>query len=206
MKKLLFFFFLFVSAQNLFATHFEAGEITYEYVGTSTTPYKYRITITTYTKWTSTGSTDNCELVVHFGDGDTAIAPRINGAYTSPCAPSSAEGEMIPGTTTRKNIYVAYHNYDGPGNYIITMEEMNQIDDVCNIPDSENQPFFLRSELVINPFLGNNNSPFLINPPIDNACVGVCFEHNPGAYDIDGDSLYYSLSTCYGEDGLPIPF
>ena len=45
----------------------------------------------------------------------------------------------------------------------------------------------------------------LLLPPIDNACVDQPFYHNPGAYDIDGDSLSYRLVTCYGAQGLPIP-
>lgn len=57
---------------------------------------------------------------------------------------------------------------------------------------------------MINPFLPLNNSPVFSNPPIDNGCVGQCFYHNPGAFDMDGDSLYYSLVPCYG-NGKPIP-
>jgi gliding motility-associated-like protein len=57
--------------------------------------------------------------------------------------------------------------------------------------------------LIINPFLPANSSPLLLNPPLDNGCVGQCFEHNPGAYDLDGDSLAYRLDTCYG-NGKPI--
>ncbi len=43
-----------------------------------------------------------------------------------------------------------------------------------------------------------------MNPPIDNGCVGFPFYHNPGAYDIDGDSLSYHLTVCKGADGLNI--
>ncbi len=199
MKKIFLLFFLFIVC-NSFATHFQAGEITYEYIGT---PNKYKITITTYAEWYTSSSTDYCEVKVFFGDGDSAIAPRTNGVPTSACAPYS-EGEMIPGTNTRKSIYTAFHNYS-PGNYTITMDEMNRLAGICNIPGSVGQPFFLRSEIVINPFLGYNNSPQLSNLPLDKACVGVCFEHNPGASDIDGDSLHYSISTCYGENGNPTP-
>lgn len=191
---------LLIGFTNAFATHNRAGEITYRYIGNSTTPYKYEITITTYTKWVGTGGTDKCELNVHFGDGDTAIVPRVNGGNVN--CPSTADGVLIT-ADTRYNVYVTTHNYAGPGNYFITMEDRNRNSGICNIPDSENQSFFLRSELVISPFLGKNNSPTLLNPPIDDACVGVCFEHNPGAFDADGDSLYYSMSVCYAE-GAPL--
>jgi gliding motility-associated-like protein len=52
---------------------------------------------------------------------------------------------------------------------------------------------------------GKNSSPVLTFPPIDDGCVGKCFLHNPGAYDVDGDSLSYDLTTCRGHDGLTCP-
>lgn len=203
MKKLLLsIFILLIGFTNAFATHNRAGEITYKYIGTPSLPYNYEITVTTYTKWVGTSGTDKCELTVLFGDGDSAVAPRVNGPSIN--CPSNADGVLI-NPTTRWNIYKTTHNYAGPGNYIITMEDRNRNVGICNMPaPSDDQSFFLRSELVIAPFLGLNDSPILTNPPIDDACVGVCFEHNPGASDPNGDSLYYSMSTCYAF-GAPIP-
>lgn len=201
MKKLLLsILVLLIGFTNAFATHNRAGEITYEYIGTPALPYKYRITVTTYTKFIiGASNTDRCDLVVYFGDGDSAVAPRVNGpSFDCP----TADGVMIA-TATRLNIYKTEHNYAGPFNYIITVEDPNRNSGICNIPDSDNSSFFLRSELIINNFLGPNTSPTLLNPPIDDACVGVCFEHNPGAYDVDGDSLSYSLTSCYA-NGAPI--
>jgi gliding motility-associated-like protein len=200
-KYFLFIVFLIAGISATYATHNRAGEITYRYIGTVDLPYRYEITVTTYTKWVGTGGTDKCELTVLFGDGDSAVAPRVNGISVN-CSAPLKDGELIT-PDTRKNIYITTHNYKGPGNYLITMEDPNRNKDICNIPDSENASFFLRSEIVISPFFGQNSSPILLNPPIDDACVGVCFEHNPGAYDADGDSLSYSLTTCYAE-GVPI--
>jgi len=47
----------------------------------------------------------------------------------------------------------------------MTMEDPNRNAGIINIPNSVNIPFFLETTLVINPFLGNNNSPELLNPP-----------------------------------------
>jgi len=188
-----------VGFSKAFATHNRAGEITYQYISGR----KYKIIVTTYTNTATTGPfatmADRCDLVVYFGDGDSAIAPRVNGPSNS-C--STADGVPIA-TFTKKNIYETTHTYPGDGTYAITMEDPNRNAGICNIPNSVDQSFFLRSELVINTWLGTNNSPTLLNPPIDKACVGECFEHNPGAFDADGDSLYYSLTTCYA-NGIPI--
>ena len=75
------------------------------------------------------------------------------------------------------------------------MIDPNRNGSVINIPNSINQPFYIETVLVINPFIGVNSSPKLLNTPIDNGCVGYPFYHNPGAYDEDGDSIAYELGT-----------
>src|SRR5690625_6389471 len=44
-------------------------------------------------------------------------------------------------------------------------------------------------------FQGPNNSAILLQPPIDEGCVGKPFVHNPNAYDPDGDSLAYEWAV-----------
>jgi gliding motility-associated-like protein len=85
------------------------------------------------------------------------------------------------------------------------MEDPNRNYGVVNIPNSVNVPMYVETELVINAFLGYNNSPTLLNPPIDVGCVGQVFIHNAGAYDIDGDSLSYKLVICKTAGGIDIP-
>lgn len=108
--------------------------------------------------------------------------------------------------TVKLNEYITTHTYAGPGNYIISMEDPNRNNGVINIPNSINQSFYIESLLVIPTFgSGNNNSPILSFLPIDNGCVSQCFFHNPGAYDIDGDSISYELTNCKGSQGLICP-
>jgi len=189
---------LIAGLSNIFATHNRAGEITYRWIS----GFTYEITATTYTNTYAT-TADRCEVTIYFGDGDSAVAPRINGPLPGTLCPSTADGAMIT-SNTKLNIYKTSHTYHGPNLYVITMEDPNRNAGICNIPNSVNTSFFLRTELNINPFLSPNSSPVLLNEPIDLACVGECFEHNPGAYDADGDSLYYRLSTSYA-GGSPIP-
>ena len=198
MKKiLLLFIVLLYCSINSFATHNRAGEITYQHISGRT----FKIIVTTYTNTLNT-TADRCELVIYFGDNDSATASRINGPANLGCPPPAKDGESIS-QNTKKNVYETIHTYPGDGHYTITVEDPNRNAGICNIPNSVNQSFFLYSELVINLWLGTNSSPTLLNPPIDNACVGECFVHNPGAFDTDGDSLYYSLTICYA-DGSPI--
>lgn len=181
----------------MYATHNRAGEITYRLIS----GFTYEVTITTYTKQSSPA--DRCDLTIHFGDGDSAIFFRINGTTNTLCGPTIPDGEVV-GTNIKKNVYRGNHTYPGPGTYTLWMQDPNRVSDIQNIPNSVNVQFALETVLIINPILGNNSSPVLLNPPIDNACKGVCFFHNPGAYDPDGDSLSYSLTASLGSKGTPI--
>ena len=187
MKNLLYIFLLFVSAQA-FATHNRAGEITYRHIS----GFTYEITVITYVKESSPADRPNLEVI--WGDGSTLDS--IN-----------RTSSISLGNDILKNIYVENHTYPGssPIPYLIRVEDPNRNAGVINIPNSVNVVFYIESMLIINPFLGINNSPTLLNPPIDNACVGKTYVHNPGAWDIDGDSLYYSIQESKQTNGDPIP-
>ena len=51
-----------------------------------------------------------------------------------------------------------------------------------------------------------NNSPTFSNKPVPFVCLGQTFCFNHGAYDVDGDSLVYSLITPWDSPGLPITY
>ena len=200
-------FFLFASHNFLFATHNRAGEITYKPICTDSINacncLTYEVTVTTYTKESSSAA-DRCSLTVYFGDGDSAVFSRINGPINGSCGNNIGMGQSLA-NDVKLNIYKGLHTFPGPGTYCISMEDPNRNAGIENIPNSVNVPFFIESCLTINPFLGcKNSSPILLNPPIDNACMGVCYYHNPGAFDPDGDSLSYQLVSCLTSSGKPV--
>jgi gliding motility-associated-like protein len=184
-KKLAVFLILIFTVSCAFATHERAGEITYKHIEGLT----YEITITTYTY--SPSPADRPELEIKWGDGTSSIIGR------------ASKTEITP--IIRKNIYIGTHTYSGSSTFLLTVEDPNRNYGVINIPNSVNIPFFIQTQLFINPFLGPNNSVILQNPPIDIGCVNKLFVHNPGAYDPDGDSISYKLTICRGANGLPIP-
>ena len=171
------------------ATHNRAGEITYRHLNGLT----YEATITTYTKADSPA--DRLQLTILWGDGNNEVITRINGGGFG----------VLVANNIKKNIYVGSHTFPAAGVYQIGVEDPNRNEGIVNIPNSINIPFFVSSQLIINPFTGINNSVELLNPPLDLACAGQLFTHNPAAFDVDGDSLSYRLVVCKGENGLPIP-
>ncbi|MDI9340293.1 MAG: gliding motility-associated C-terminal domain-containing protein [Sediminibacterium sp.] len=189
------------------ATHNRGGEIMYKRLSGFT--YEFRIIV-----YTDDGSNvaDRCSLTVHFGDGDTAVAYRVNGSTSGgDCGPGVGMGQIISTTPrVKKNEYVVTHTYSGAFDYTIYVFDRNRNGDSRNIPNSINQPFYLETKLSFDNFTPYNNSPIFSVPPIDRACIGKCFYHNPGAYDPDGDSLSYELTIPRGEGGngqigVPIP-
>ena len=185
-RQLLVIGFLFGFVFSAFATHQRAAEITYTWLGGNA----YEFTLTTYNvpnaAWSQRDS-----LLVKWGDGSENYIPRINWHDL--------------GDDCVMNIYRLIHNYSSSGTYTISMEDANRNYGVVNVPNSVAVPMYIETELVINPFLGFNNSVQLLNAPIDRGCVGKLYLHNPSAYDPDGDSLSYKLVTCKGVDGMDIP-
>jgi gliding motility-associated-like protein len=171
----------------VYATHNRAGEITYKHKS----GYTYTITLLTYTYTPSAANTSRDFLTMEWGDGTSFQIPRIQIDY-------------LPDDYQR-NTYVTDHTFPGPGVYEISMSDPNRNLDILNIPNSVNVVFTVKTTLKIDPTLGFDNTPVMLNPPIDKAAKGVLFIHNPSAFDSDGDSLSYKMATCLGDAGLPIP-
>lgn len=168
------------------ATHLRAGEITVERVGCSNI---WRITVTVYTNTINTnvlfGGEDDW---LDFGDGNRMLIPE---------QPNVLRPDLGEGIATAS--YTATHVYSGNAKYTISYSEPNRNAGVVNMDGSVNTRFYIETQLIISPELGCNNSPKLLVPPIDRACTGIAWFHNPGAYDPDGDSLSYELVIPFRE-------
>ena len=186
-KLLLVIGFLFCFVFTAKATHQRAAEITYTWLGGNA----YEFTLTCYTYTPSPAGLQRDSLLVQWGDGMEEYIPRV-------VLQNLGEDYTL-------NIYKQIHNYSSSGTYTISMEDANRNFGVINVPNSVMVPMHIETELVINPFLGYNNSVQLLNAPVDKGCVGKLYLHNPSAYDPDGDSLSYRLVTCKGQDGIEIP-
>lgn len=168
------------------ATHNRAGEISFRKIGVN----QFEITLITYTRIETPA--DRPIIQIDWGDG------TIDSLVRSPGFPEFIAIDI------NKNEYKAIHTFPSPGTYTVSLEDPNRNENVVNIPNSIDIPFYIETEIIINPFLGDNASPVLLNPPIEIACENVIFQHNPSAFDPDGDSLAFSLINALGTDGEPI--
>ncbi len=173
------------------ATHNRSGEITFDQIDELT----IRMTVTTYTK-ASSEAADRDSLLIFWGDGSSEYVHRSN-----------AGGDLLP-NDVQVNYYIADHVYPGRATYTIQFEDPNRVSNILNITptNSVDIPFFLSTTFTFldTQFQGINNSAKLLQPPIDIACIGQKFIHNPNAYDPDGDSLAYELIVPRESGGIPI--
>lgn len=180
------FFFLILLSGKAFATHNRAGEITYKQISA----LQYEFTLTTFTDVSNPGNADRPTAILNFGDGTTKEEPRVE--------------RVLVGQFIQRNRYRFLHTFPGYATYIISYQDPNRNNNVQNMINSLNTPFYVETELVINPFIGFNNSPVLLLEPIDFGGLNKLFVHNPNAYDQDGDSLSFKLVPCKQDVGLDV--
>jgi hypothetical protein len=141
--------FLFLIPAGSFATHNRAGEITFKLIS----GYTYEVYVTTFTYTES--AANRSQLTVDWGDNSTSIAPLISRV-------------RLPNYYYH-NIYKINHTFPGPGIYQIVMQDPNRNYGIQNIPNSVNVVFSIKTTMVINPDIGNNSTPELLNFLIDKA-------------------------------------
>ncbi len=184
------------SWEYLQATHIRAAEITSRRVSNVTLTYEF-----TLTGYTDTGSPVRFgDGMINFGDG-TEVQIDLE-------ADSFVDGIFLgPNNEIEQYIIKITYTYNSPGVYTISYREPNRNDEIVNINkgNSVQTPFYIESQILIDPFIGLNSSPVLLVPPIDRAGVGVTFVHNPGAFDADGDSISYKFVIPLQDAGQVVP-
>ncbi len=192
----LFLLFLLAAPLTLLATHNRAGEIIVRSAGDCgdiNNQLRACATIITYTETIQT-EVDRDSLVISWGDGSTETIARTL--------------EVNLGDGIKRNEYEMCHRYSGFGRYFISFQDQNRVAQVLNIDggSSVNIPFSVYTVYTLsNPLLnGCNSTPELTQTPIENACIGSVWTHNPGAFDVDGDSLAFEFTVPQRAPQVPI--
>jgi hypothetical protein len=179
-----------VNVVESFGTHIRAGEIIATLIDCQSNTY--RLSLIGYT---DTGST------VVFGGG---IMNFGDGSDEQTFEAGNPDVFQDLGDEVALNIFYVNHTFPGPGTYTIQYREFNRNASVANMDNSVNTPFYIETAIVIDPFFGCNNTPVLLNPPLDRGCVGKAFFHNPAAFDVDGDSLSYEIVVNKQDRNVPV--
>ncbi|WP_020533476.1 T9SS C-terminal target domain-containing protein [Flexithrix dorotheae] len=167
-------------ATESFATHIRAGDLTAVRIsgGSALT---YRFTVILYRDTEGVPAQPGT-----FEFGYTSATPAV----IDPVSLGFIDGD------TEILIYQVEHTFPSSGTFRVSYFEQNRNPGVRNMFASGNTAFYIESVFRINPAFGLNSSPVLLIPPVDKAAIGQRYIHNPGAYDVDGDSLSYRLTVC----------
>jgi gliding motility-associated-like protein len=171
------------------ASHYRAGEITYRQLSGRL----FRITATTYTDPQSAANQYTNVLTIVWGDGTETVVDRTQ--------------KDVISSNVQRNVYEFNHEYQSDGVFLISLSDPNRVANIVNINGgtSDNTPFYVESLIRVSGVLGNNQSPIMTVPPIVDGCLDFLYMHNPGAYDPDGDSLVYTLTTPKQATGVDVP-
>jgi gliding motility-associated-like protein len=177
------------------ATHNRAGEILYEKVAGTSNRYKFTVKIYTFVD-----APGNSPVIdIDFGDNTTASVNRVD---------DGPNGKGVPiENGINLNEYIIEHDYAGVtvDGFIVSVTDLNRTTNIENIQNGAPQEtaFYIETQFFNN-INSSRSSPVLQNPPIDKGCVGKKYTHNPGAWDIEGDSLSYTLIPSEGIQGSEI--
>lgn len=179
---------LFICAEQARATHIRAGEICAIRISQSTLTYRFILTIYTDTE-SDIEVTTGGMATFRFGDGTEYVGQEE----------IRQNAESINKTRLNDEVGIVtitfVHQYQSQGIYTVSYTEQNRNENILNIGNSVETPFHVQTIVRIDANLSPNSSPKLSIPPIDRACVGKAYFHNPGAVDANGDSLAFKLVT-----------
>ena len=175
-------FFCLLAAFPVQATHIRSADLIVS--SDCQDPFLFTITVRAYLNTTST-TRFGTNSQIYFGDGSAPFQIPLTESVLRP-----ELGERIAVAE-----YTTTHRFPRIGSYTIAYVERDRSRGILNIFDSEDTPYVTFVQVTVTERTFCNRLPVLSVPPLDRACHKVAFQHNPGAFDPDGDSLSYILST-----------
>jgi len=196
---------------NSQATHMMGMDISYKCVGLN----QYHITLSFYRDCSGAAQAPTSATIDYTSascgqSGSVTLTQTINGIEVSPLCPaqiaqSSCNGGTLPG--------VQQYVYEGDINlpivcndWIISYESCCRNAAITNITGASSYGIRIEARIDNTNSLCNN-SPEFTTLPVPYICANQPFNYNHGAFDIDGDSLVYTLiDPMDWLGGAPIPY
>jgi hypothetical protein len=200
-----------VSLTPASATHLRAGVITAKLISGRT----YEFTVRLYINFGSSGIASQDKIDFYPGDGSVIEDIDINENRNGVIGKKEILTQAV--NNVQLNTWIITVTYNAPGVYkphIGTKSGNDEkveyipnrnggINNIRNQNGSSEVPFYIETLLVVG--TTNNSTPLFLNPPIDQACPGTRFTYNPAAFDPDGDSLSYVLTTPWEAQNKNVP-
>jgi hypothetical protein len=179
-------FFVFIVSDS-FGSHLRCGQITFRLVDCGSDTYDVILVLYTNTLSPITAG----DAVLNFGDGSTSMVPAL---------PSTIIDSLnAVGMATYEERHTFPH-----GGFTVSYYEGTRDAEILNISLSGRVPFVIESFLLVD---GKCDQPMLFSiPPIDRACSGFIFTHNPGISAPADDSISYELVTPLQDVDAPAEY
>lgn len=172
-----------------FATHMIAVEIRARPVDCKSR--QYEIILIGYVNTESTVAFGGEQDILSFGDGTSIQVPELASAVIDPVLKIG------------RVEYKVTHTYNTNGSFLLSYREYARNEGIINMDGPEFTNFYSETRITISE-AHCDSSPHLTVPPVDRACIGTAYYHNPGAIDLDDDSISFSFTTPKKEAGQEV--
>jgi len=186
---------LFLTCQaKVFGTHLRGGQITVNTIDCGARIYE--ITLTIYTNTISPLQAGGGTL--NFGDGNSVIVPSLPNTVIDA---TNAVGQAV---------FKVNHTYLVVGGFTVSYGENNRNSGIVNLQNSGATPLYIESYFLVDPFVPCIPPIAFSIPPIDRACSGLLFTHNPGvaaspnADAFSSDSISYQITVPLMAKNTPV--
>ena len=209
-SAILLFFGILSGLNSAFASHIMGVDITYTCLSSDT----YVFTLTVYRDCSGISPPTSYNLdfsSVSCGENFSVNLPQIGSeidvSAVCPTATTTCAGGTLPGTeawTYQAQITLP----DTCSDWIASWNSCCRNPAITNLDNPGSRDTYVQVSLDNTGGLCNN-SPQYASLPVPYICAGQLFTYNHGAFDIDGDSLVYSLAQPLelpGPPGTPIPY
>jgi len=193
-KSLLLFALLYIlSFSRSYASHLMGGEITAQHIGGN----DYAVTLTVYRDTLGIAMTNPALFDVKDAAGNLLFGFSCN--YDT-----QLSGILLPGYPYGVEIYIFHDTITLPGNgtFFISYENCCRNAAIINMADPANESMLLQTE-VTNDTL-SNSTPVFLAPPVFFVQINTPWTYNPMPFDIDGDSMHWSLAVPLGSGGITV--
>lgn len=112
--------------------------------------------------------------------------------------------KMLINKDVEYNKFIRRHTFSGPGTYIISCRIFNRIYNINNMDNSVNTPLFVETELILDPVIGCNNTPFVENLPFLRYKAHDTYLQDFSVIDQEGDSVSFIFTTPLQNENIQV--
>lgn len=174
-------------ASQVNASHLMGGQLTAEQIS----GMQYRITLTLYRDTTGAPAPGSGIIVVDEVNGP--FNQTISAANTSIMSLSNGVEEYI---------YIDTLMFPNNGEFDLTWNTCCRNPVILNMTNPGAQLMWLNATVTVDPA---NSTPIFLNRPVTVAPINLPWVYNPLPFDVNGDSLVWSLDVPLGSNGTPVP-